>query len=66
MRSFVSSGVEELLDLSPIASNDVVRADVSAPLEGLQGGSGDFRKFLTSVIWHIWIIFGMKLIQNAF
>jgi hypothetical protein len=53
MRSFVSSGVEELLDLSPIASNDVVRADVSAPLEGLQGGSGDFRKFLTSVIWHI-------------
>jgi hypothetical protein len=54
-----ASGIKELLDLSPVFSNDVLRADVFAPLQGFQPDSCEFRKLLASFIWHMRIIFGM-------
>src|ERR1700737_95715 len=54
------SGIKELLDLSPVSSNDVVRADVSAPLERFQTDSCEFRELLASFIRHMRIILGMK------
>src|ERR1700722_4798066 len=58
--AFSSIGIKEPLDLSPILSNDVVRADVSTPLERLQTDSCDFCKSLASLIRHVRIVLGVE------
>ena len=53
-------GIKEPFDLSPIPSNDVVGADVSAAFERFQADSGDFRKLPAPFIRYMRIVFGVE------
>lgn len=48
IRHLLLSGIKELFDLGPLVSNDVVRADMSAPWEGFQTDSCGPRKLSAS------------------
>ena len=60
MRLLAPSRIKEVLDLRPILSGDVIRADVPATVERLESDSGEFRKSLASLIRHMRIVFGVE------
>src|ERR1700757_1906841 len=53
-------GIKELLDLGPIFSRDVIRADVPAALQALEFGASNLSEFPGALVRHIGIILGVK------
>jgi hypothetical protein len=56
----IGSGVEELLDLCPIFSDNVIRADVPATAEGLQFRYCDFGEFSGAFIGNVRVVLGVE------